>query len=58
MEKILTIFVAVFFAVCVLAIGASVFWSKDTNISKNCRSAAWMAFLIGVILLYLHFVLT
>lgn len=58
MREILTIFMVAFFAVSVLALGASVLLGKDAEFSKNCRSASWMAFLIGLILLYLQFVLT
>ena len=57
MQEILTLFVVAFFAVSVLALGVSVLLGKDAELSRNCRRASWMAFLIGLILLYLQFVL-
>ena len=57
MREILTLFVVAFFAVSILALGTSVFLGKDAEFSRNCRRASWMAFLIGLILLYLQFVL-
>lgn len=58
MREILTVFMTVFFTVSVIALAASVVWGKDANMPKNCRSGSWMAFFIGLILLYLRFVLT
>lgn len=58
MREILTIFVIAFFTVSVIALGVSIFGGKDAELSKNCRSASRTAFLIGLILLYLQFVLT
>lgn len=58
MNKILTWFVVVFFALSVISLGASILNGKDAGLSKNCRSASWMAFFIGLIMLYLQFVLT
>lgn len=58
MNKILTFFVGAFFAVSLLSLGASVLLGKDVGLSRNCRSTSCMGFLIGLILLYLQFVLT
>jgi Na+-driven multidrug efflux pump len=56
MGTILTIFIVAFFVVSVGALIASIFHGKNTDISKNCRTASLMAFIIGLILMYLQFV--
>ena len=58
MGTILSYFVIVFFAVSVLALVVSIIRCKEVNLAKSCRNASWMAFIIGIILLYLRFVLT
>ena len=55
---ILSIFIVTFFAVSVVALVVSIIRGKDINLAKSCRGASWMAFFIGLILLYLRFVLT
>lgn len=56
MEKIFVIFIFAFFAVAVVGIIASMVYGKMESLSKNCRSAALMSFIIGLILLYLNYV--
>ena len=58
MNSMLTIFIAVFFGVSATALVISLVRGSDANLSKSCRRASWMAFAIGLILLYLQFVLT
>ena len=58
MGSILTIFVAVFLAMAAVSLAISIVRGKDNNLSQNCRRASWMSFAIGLILLYLQFVLT
>lgn len=55
---ILSIFIVAFLAVSVIALVLSIVRGKDANLAKSCRSAAWMGFFVGLILLYLRFVLT
>lgn len=55
---ILSIFIVAFFAVSVVALVLSIIRGKDANLAKSCRSSAWMGFFVGLILLYLRFVLT
>ena len=55
---ILSVFIVAFFAVSVVALVLSIIRGKDANLAKNCRGASWMAFFVGLILLYLRFVLT
>lgn len=55
--KVLTIFVIAFFSLSVLSLGCSIIRGGDAELSKSCRSASWMGFIIGLILLYLRFVL-
>lgn len=57
MNIILTVFIVAFFALSVISLAASIFNGVDATFSKSCRSASWMAFFIGLILLYLRFVL-
>ena len=55
---ILSVFIVAFFAVSVVALVLSLIRGKDPNLAKSCRGASWMAFFVGLILLYLRFVLT
>ena len=55
---ILSVFIVAFFAVSVIALVLSIIRGKDANLAKSCRSSSWMAFFVGLILLYLRFVLT
>ena len=57
MSKALGIFIVLFFAVSLLSLVASVFTGGNAELSKSCRHASWMGFFIGLILLYLRFVL-
>ena len=57
MSSILTFFVAVFLAMAAVSLAISIVRGKDNNLANNCRRASWMAFGIGLILLYLQFVL-
>lgn len=54
---ILLIFIVAFFAVSVAALVLSITRIKTVNLAKSCREAAWMGFFVGLILLYLRFVL-
>jgi hypothetical protein len=56
-STVLMIFVVAFFSLSVLSLGYSIFRGNDAEVSKNCRGASWMGFFIGLILLYLRFVL-
>lgn len=56
MEKVFVIFIFAFFAVTVIGIIASMINGKTESLSKNCRSAALMSFIIGLIILYLYYV--
>ena len=56
MEKIFVIFIFAFFAVAVVGVIASMIYGNTELLSKNCRSAALMSFIIGLILLYLNYV--
>lgn len=56
--SILAVFSIAFFAVSILALVVSIVRCKEINLAKSCRNASWMAFIIGIILLYLRFVLT
>jgi len=56
MGTILQAFVVVFFAISAISLGVSIFRGQDAELSKSCRRASFMAFIIGLILLYLHFV--
>lgn len=56
MDRILIIFVVVFFALSAISLGISIYYGDDITLSKNCKSTSWMAFVIGLILLYLRFV--
>lgn len=56
MERVFIIFIVVFFAVSVVGLVASIINGKIDTLSKNCRSASRMAFIIGLILLYLSYV--
>ena len=55
---ILSVFIVAFFAVSVIALVLSLIRGKDPTLAKSCRSASWMAFFVGLIILYLRFVLT
>ncbi len=57
MKIILTVFIVAFFGLSLISLGVSLYNGGDPSFSKSCRSASWMAFLIGFILLYLRFVL-
>lgn len=54
---ILSVFVVAFFSVSVIALVLSLIRGKDANLAKSCQNASWMAFFIGLIILYLRFVL-
>lgn len=58
MKTVLFIFMIAFFAVSVFALGMSLYNCGDRYLSKSCRSSSWTSFGIGLILLYLRFVLT
>jgi len=55
---ILSVFIVAFFTVSVVALVLSIIRGKDASLAKSCRRASWMAFFVGLILLYLRFVLT
>lgn len=55
---ILLIFIIAFFSISFIGLTLSIVRGKDANLAKSCRSAAWMGFFVGLILLYLRFVLT
>lgn len=56
MDKILMVFVVVFFALSAISLGISIYYGDDITLSKNCKSTSRMAFIISIILLYLWFV--
>jgi hypothetical protein len=57
MSVILVIFIVIFFSISGIALIVS-FVAEDKEISSHAKSAVWPAFFIGIILLYLRFVLT
>jgi len=56
MDKIFVIFIFAFFAISAVGIVASMIYGKTESLSKSCRRAALMSFVIGLIILYLHYV--
>ena len=54
---ILYTFIVIFFALSALALVMSIIRGQDQNLAKSARSASWMSFFIGILLLYLRFVL-
>ncbi len=57
MKTILAIFIVAFWILSLISLGVSAYKAEDPSFSKSCRSTSSMAFLIGLILLYLRFVL-
>lgn len=56
MDLIFIVFIFLFFSVSVFGMCASIYYGGKDNLSTNCRSAAGMSFVIGLILLYLQYV--
>ena len=57
MKTILAIFIIAFFTVSVISLFTSIVNGKVPDLATSCRKASWMAFFIGLIMLYLRFVL-
>lgn len=54
---VLVAFVIVFFAVAAFGLFLSIVKGRDTALAVNCRRSAFVAILMGLILMFFHFVL-